>query len=99
MSEICPRCSLPLEICVCQEIAKQDQKIKVSIVKKRFGKISTIVEGFDVKTDVKQLAKELKRKLACGGTGKDNRIELQGDHRDRIRDILKKMNYAAVEVA
>jgi len=99
LSEICPRCSLPLDICVCQEIAKQDQRIRVSVEKKRFGKVSTIVEGFDPKTDVKQLAKELKHKLACGGTGKDNRIELQGDHRDRIRDILKKMNYPVVEIA
>jgi translation initiation factor 1 len=84
---------LPRDICVCQEIAKESQKIKVSVEKKRFGKVATILEGFGASTDVKALAKELKRKLACGGTYKDNRVELQGDHRDKAKEILVKMNY------
>ena len=37
--------------------------------------------------------KEFKRKLACGGTIKDNKIELQGDHREKVKEMLLKMNY------
>ena len=42
---------------------------------------------------MKALAKELKQKLACGGTAKDNHIELQGDHLSKVKGILLKMNY------
>jgi translation initiation factor 1 len=84
---------LPRDICVCQEIAKESQKIKIAVEKKRFGKLATILDGFGESTDIKALAKELKRKLACGGTFKENRIELQGDHRQKVKEILIKMNY------
>ncbi len=40
------------------------------------------------------LAKKLKGELACGGTVKDGRIELQGDHRNRVKDILIKSGYS-----
>ncbi len=36
----------------------------------------------------KELAKKLKKGLACGGTYKKGRIELQGDHMRRIKDLL-----------
>ena len=35
-----------------------------------------------------ELAKKLKKNLACGGTYKEGRIELQGDHLRKIEDIL-----------
>ncbi len=38
--------------------------------------------------DSKKLAKKLKKNLACGGTYKEGRIELQGDHLRRIKDLL-----------
>ena len=85
---ICPKCGLPLQACVCEEIAKSSQRIKVSIVKKKFGKLNTVVAGFDKGIDLKNVAKTLKNELACGGTSKDNEIELQGDHRRRVKPIL-----------
>jgi translation initiation factor 1 len=78
---------------VCQEINKASQKIKVTRDKRKFRKIYTILEGFDDTIDLKALAKELKNKLACGGTAKDNHIELQGDHLERVKKILLGMNY------
>ncbi len=84
---ICPNCGLPSEACVCQEIAKKQQEIIIRSEKRRFGKIMTIVVGFDG-VDVKEIAKKLKAKLACGGTIKNNEIELQGDHREKSKKVL-----------
>jgi translation initiation factor 1 len=98
MSDICPTCGLPKDLCVCQEIAKEGQKIKVSTERRRFGKITTVIEGFESGTDIRSLAKEFKRKLACGGTAKGNRIELQGDHRKKVKEALLKMNYSEDQI-
>lgn len=91
--EICPKCGLPEQACVCEQIVKSSQKIKVTTDKKRYGKIVTIVTGFETGMDVKKIAKTLKNELACGGTYKDNSIELQGDHRKKIKEILIKLGF------
>jgi translation initiation factor 1 len=91
--EICPKCGLPKQACVCEQIAKSSQRITVTTDKKRYGKIVTIVTGFDSGVDVKKTAKALKNELACGGTYKDNAIELQGDHTKRIKPILVKLGF------
>jgi len=93
MSDICPTCGLPKEICVCQQITKEGTKIKVSTERKKFRKYMTIIEGFDPNTDINSLGKDFKRKLACGGTVKKNRIELQGDHKNKIKNMLVQMGY------
>ena len=101
MTEICPNCGLPKDICACETIAKEEEKIKVSSMKKRFGKSVTTIEGISKDVDVKGVLRELKTRLACGGTMKDGVIELQGDHRKKIRDILAKIGFPAekIEVA
>ena len=51
---------------------------------KRKGKALTILEGFTINdNEVKNIAKELKKKLSVGGSLKDNYIIIQGDYRDR----------------
>ncbi|MEB2793031.1 MAG: stress response translation initiation inhibitor YciH [Caldisphaeraceae archaeon] len=83
---------LPPEIC--EQLATEEQIIKVRIETRRFGKQVTIIEGIDKKqVDFKSLASKLKSELATGGTYKDGKIELQGDHRKRIKDILVKMGF------
>lgn len=95
MSEICTTCGLPKELCVCESIAKETQKIKVYQEKKKFNKVYTIIEGIDEKEiDLKEIAKKLKTKLACGGTVKNGRIELQGDHKQRVRDFLIQIGFS-----
>lgn len=93
MSEICPKCGLPLDICACQAIQKQTgANVKVYATKKRFNKLVTIVEGLQT-NDLKHTAKELKTQLACGGSHKDGIIVLQGDHKTKVKDALIKMGY------
>ncbi|MCL5730059.1 MAG: stress response translation initiation inhibitor YciH [Candidatus Pacearchaeota archaeon] len=90
---ICPKCGLPLEACVCEQIVKADQRIRVTLDKKKYGKVVTIVSGFDKGVDIKKVAKDLKNELACGGTFEGNNVELQGDHMKRIKPILEKMGF------
>ncbi len=98
MSSICPVCGLPKELCVCKEITKTTQRIKITTEKKKFGKTYTIIEGFDKSTDLHGMVKEFKKKLACGGTAKDSRIELQGNHKEKVKQMLLKMNYTAEQI-
>lgn len=96
MSEICTTCGLPKELCVCETIAKESQRISVFLEKKRFNKVYTIIEGIDSKEiDMKELAKKLKNKFACGGTAKEGKIELQGDHKQKVRDVLVESGFSA----
>ena len=92
---MCKVCGLPKELCVCEEIAREQQRINVYSIKRKFGKKVTIVEGIDEKQlDLKELTKKLKSKLACGGTTKEGRIELQGDHKARVKDVLVEMGFS-----
>ena len=93
MSEICPKCGLPLDICACQSIEKETtHKIRIYSTKKRFNKLVTIVEGLSGDA-LKETAKSLKHKLACGGSSKDGFIVLQGDHVAKAKDILISLGY------
>jgi translation initiation factor 1 len=65
----------------------------VTTEKKRYGKIATIVTGFDKSIDVKKVAKSLKNELACGGTYRENEVELQGDHQKKVKQILVKLGF------
>ncbi|MBD3164880.1 stress response translation initiation inhibitor YciH [Candidatus Woesearchaeota archaeon] len=95
MSEICPKCGLPKELCVCETIAKESQEIKISLEKKKFGKPYTVIEGIDEKEiDMGDLTKKLKTKLACGGTSKDGKIELQGNHIQKVKKILLDIGFS-----
>jgi len=91
--DIDPRFGLPTDAGVFEEIAKGEQKIVVSTVARRYGKITTLVSGFDKSLDIKTTAKALKEKLACGGTIKDGVIELQGNHRKQVKQILIKLGF------
>ncbi|RLF42033.1 MAG: stress response translation initiation inhibitor YciH [Thermoplasmata archaeon] len=99
MSEICPKCGLPKELCVCEEIAREQQKIDITVDKRRYGKVMTIIEGLDSnELDLEALLTKLKKKCASGGTIKEGKIELQGDHREKVKETLEEMGFV-VEVS
>ena len=91
--EICPKCGLPMQACVCEQIIKGGQRIQVTTDKKRYGKIVTVVSGFGKGIELKKIAKALKNELACGGTFHEDSIELQGDHTKKIKPILVNMGF------
>lgn len=94
MAEICPTCGLPREICVCSEISKEQQRIRVRLETRKFGRPMTIIDGLDDKDlDLGRLAQKMKTFCACGGTAKNGQIMLQGDQRDKSFKFLLQMGY------
>lgn len=94
MIESDPKFGLPTHSGVFEEIARSDQKITISTVARRYGKITTLVSGFDKSVDIKHTAKSLKELLACGGTFKGGVIELQGNHKKQVKPLLVKLGFA-----
>jgi translation initiation factor 1 len=94
----CPKCGMLMDLCVCEILDKQGAaKIRVYSTKKKFKKLVTIVEGVD-KSQLDSTTKELKHKLACGGTAKDGVIILQGDHKRRAKEVLKQLGFPAESI-
>ncbi|GAB6102749.1 stress response translation initiation inhibitor YciH [Thermococcus atlanticus] len=90
-----PRIVNPLDEMLFKEVLKEQQRIRVYIEKARYGKLKTIIEGIDEKEfNLEEIAKKLKAKLACGGTVKKGRIELQGDHREKVRHLLAGLGFS-----
>ena len=98
MSNICDKCGLPKDICVCETIAREEEKIRVFATSRRYGKMITVVQGLSKNVDSKGILKEMKTRLACGGTLKDNEIELQGNHRDKAVAILIKSGFRKEQI-
>jgi translation initiation factor 1 len=92
---MCDVCGLPKEICVCEEIAREQQEIQIYTVARRYGKMVTVVDGLTTDIDVQSLCSELKGACACGGTSKNGTIELQGDHKGKVKQVLEKMGFNA----
>jgi len=93
MQEIDKISGLPKDLFDISNIAKEQQKIKVEVIRRKFSKFVTIISGIDDKEVVKEMGKEMKQKFACGGTVKDNEIELQGKHKVRVVEFLIKKGY------
>ncbi len=91
----CPKCKKPIAECACRKSAATppsgDGVVRVGReTKGRKGKGMTLITGVPLPTnELKKLAKELKQKCGTGGTLKDGVIEIQGDHRDSLVEMLK----------
>ena len=101
---ICPSCRKSVSSCRCKKKKPQHQKnvrvdntIRVQReVKGRKGKTVTVIYGFDLDNEkLKYLAKELKRRCGTGGSIKNGRIIIQGDHRNTLLTELKSRGFKA----
>jgi len=98
MDGVCPKCGLQKELCVCETLAKEKEKIRVSGITRRYGKTITAIEGLSKDVDPKKILKELKTRLACGGTIKDGIIELQGNHKEKAKSILVRLGFSDEQI-
>ena len=98
----CELCEQPLDQCRCprnaagQVLLPKDQPARVSREKRRKGKIVTVISGLDpAASDLPGMLRALKTACGAGGTVADNRIELQGDHREHVLAYLREQGYPA----
>ncbi len=94
MAEIDPISGLPKELNIYEALNRETSqaKIKVYTKKAKFNKLMTVVEGID-NSEIAKVTKELKAILSCGGTSKNGVIELQGDHKEKVRKALEQLGY------
>lgn len=72
----------------------EKQNLKIWLDRLKGGRVATVVRGFvGSADDLAELGKELKKSCGVGGTAKDGEIIIQGDHRDRVLDLLTKAGY------
>ena len=76
-------------------LPKNQQKMRLNMERAgRGGKTVTLVKGFvGSDKDINALCKLLKQKCGVGGSVKDGEIIIQGDHRQRLVEILKKEGF------
>lgn len=92
--DIDPLTGLPDDLGVDTDLGKAEQRATIRVESRRYGKPVTLVEGLDPGVvDLKELASELKRALGAGGTVDDGTIEVQGDHADRVPELLRERGY------
>lgn len=90
----CPKCGWPKKDCRCAASFEQAVPEKIVVVLRmekagRGGKVVTVIDGLPKNADfVAKLAAELKRSCGSGGTAKETSVEIQGEHRDRLRPLL-----------
>jgi translation initiation factor 1 len=83
------------------ELDREEARVKVRMEMRRFRKPTTVIEGLKMnEKDLQELGTKMKKILATGGTVKDGIVLLQGDHRDRVVEILVKQGFseASIEV-
>ena len=97
---LCPDCGAPKHDGRCNNLATPSTDGKVRIqrqTKGRKGKGVTCISGLPLnEVQLKELAKQLKKKCGSGGTVKDHIIEIQGDYKERLQEELTKLGYKAV---
>jgi len=73
------------------------QNLRIQTTKAgRKGKIVTIITGFVTSPEnINQILKQLKSQCGSGGTSKENTIEIQGDHKEKILQTMIKLGYKA----
>jgi translation initiation factor 1 len=101
IGERCPNCLRAIQACVCKKgtpgKASSDGVVRVSReTQGRKGKGVTVISGLGLTSDqLDALATELKKKCGSGGAVAEGRIEIQGDHRDRLVEELTRRGWKA----
>jgi translation initiation factor 1 len=80
---------------------RESARIRVRVEPRRYNKPATVVSGFPTGVDLAEITRQLKNRLATGGSVVEGEVYLQGDHRARIRDELARLGFEgeAIEVS
>ena len=94
----CSHCGKPSDQCRCNPSARpgdDNKTVRIGLSQKGHkGKTVTLVQGLSMTPDeLKDFARQLKKKTGTGGALKNGIIEIQGDHRERIGGILEKLGW------
>ena len=101
IGERCPNCQRPIRECVCKRgtpgKTSSDGTVRVSReTQGRKGKGVTVIAGLGLPpNELATLATELKKRCGSGGSVENGRIEIQGDHRDRLVEELTRRGWKA----
>lgn len=100
IGRLCPRCGQAKGGCRCRPApapAGGGGGIRVGReTKGRKGKGVTVISGLPLAgTALESLASELKKRCGCGGTVKDGKIEIQGEHRELLLQELQQRGFSA----
>lgn len=94
----CSNCRRRLDACICpnvRPVARGDGIVRITHDRhQRHGKTVTVIHGIGAgKAELQELAGSLKRLCGSGGAVKEGRIEIQGEHRERIAERLRELGY------
>ncbi|MCH8149353.1 MAG: translation initiation factor [Planctomycetes bacterium] len=95
----CDRCGEAEENCACPPppkimTAPEKQTARLAIEKRKKGKLVTVVRGLAAEeNDLPTLLGKLKAACGAGGTQKEEWLEIQGEHLERVRDLLSELGY------
>lgn len=98
LGKLCPQCHRAVSDCVCgkdRPAATGDGIVRLQLQKKgRGGKAVTVISGLPLApNDLKVLAKQLKQRCGVGGAVKGDLVEIQGDQRKLLQDLLSEQGY------
>jgi translation initiation factor 1 len=95
----CESCGKLEAECVCSpstaaRVAPEKQLARLTVEKRKKGKMVTVIRGLPAESnDLANLLSRLKSDCGAGGTIKDDCLEIQGEHLERVRDILGQIGY------
>ena len=92
----CERCGALETDCQCPppKIPPNQQTARISLEKRKKGKQVTVIRGLSATgNDLPGLLTELKTACGAGGTLNDDTLEIQGDHRERVDELLRASGY------
>jgi|SRR5262245_11071512 len=99
----CDRCGKVEADCICspsatRRLSPSSQVARLSLEKRKQGKLATVIRGLSAEgNDLPGLLSRLKSQCGAGGTIRDDCLEVQGDHRQRISDALRELGYQVRE--
>jgi translation initiation factor 1 len=95
----CERCGKLLADCQCPPPPKawlppEKQTARLAVEKRKKGKVVTVIRGLSAEgNDLSALLTLLKNKCGAGGTVEGDEVEIQGEHLERVREILAGLKY------